>query len=96
MSDSKKASTFQNIPPKHLRHASDVCGPILQKLINQSIRNNEFPDELKLAYISPIFKKEDVTSVKNYRPISVLLAVSKIYEKIMQKQITYKCTPSSF
>ena len=83
----KKANTFQNIPPKHLKQTSDVCGPVLHNLVNESIRNHDFPSELKLADITPTFKKDDATSVKNYRPVSVLPAVSKIYERLIQKQI---------
>ena len=67
--NSKKASTFQNIPPKHLKESSDICGPVLQNLVNKSIRNNEFPNEPKLADITPTFKKDDATAVKNYRPV---------------------------
>ena len=52
------------------------------------IKNKIFPTNLKVADISPIFKKEDSTLVKNYRPISVLPVVLKIFERIMQKQIT--------
>ena len=43
---------------------------------------------MKLADITPIFKKDDATLAKNYRPVSVLPVVSKIFERIMQKQIT--------
>ena len=85
----KKASTFHNIPPKHLKQTSDVCGPVLQKLVNDSISKNIFPDDLKLADITPIFKKEDATNVKNYRPISILPTTSKVYERIMQRQISH-------
>ncbi len=42
-----------------------------------------------MANVSPIFKKEDNTDKKNYRPISVLPSISKIFEKIMFKQIYY-------
>ena len=42
---------------------------------------------LKLANVTPIFKKGDPTSVKNYRPVSVLPNVSKFFERIMLKQI---------
>ena len=38
--------------------------------------------------MSPIFKKKDKTFVENYRPVSVLPTVSKIFERIMQKQIS--------
>ena len=83
----KKVGTFKNIPSKHLKQNSDICSPILTKLFNKCIRNDEFPNELKLADITPIFKKGDNTSEKNYRPISILPSVSKIYERLMQKQI---------
>ena len=48
----------------------------------------KFPDKLKLADITPIFKKDDRTDMNKYRPVSVLPAVSKVFERIMQKQIT--------
>ena len=46
-----------------------------------------FPNELKLAIITPILKKDYSALAKNYRPVSVLPCVSKISERIMQKQI---------
>ena len=42
---------------------------------------------LKLANVTPVFKKGDPTSVKNYRPVSVLPNVSNFFERIMLKQI---------
>ena len=50
------------------------------------IKNNKFTAKLKLADITPIFKSLQKTLVKNYRPISVLPIVSKIFERIMDKQ----------
>ena len=47
----------------------------------------KFPSNLKLADVTPIFKKEDSTLTRNYRPVSVLPTVSKIFERLMQKQI---------
>ena len=41
-----------------------------------------------MAYVSPVVKKEEKTFVENYRPVSVLPTVSKIFERMMQKQIT--------
>ena len=85
--NSRKANTSNGIPTKMLKDTSDVCGPVLHFLINQAISDGEFPNELKLADITPSFKKEDPTSVKNYRPISVLPAMSKVYERLIQKQL---------
>ena len=59
----------------------------------QQIRNDELfkkrqcPENLKLAEITPVFKKEDKNLAKNYRPVGVLPTLSEVFEKIMQKQV---------
>ena len=50
--------------------------------------NKEFSDELKPADVTPIYKKDDPNKSKNYRPVSVLPVVSKVFEKIMHDQIS--------
>ena len=54
--------------------------------IEALIRNETFKGELKLGDRAPVFKSLQNTIKKNYRPITVLVAVSKIFEKIMDKQ----------
>ena len=83
----KKANTYGNIPAKHLKQTSDICSTSLHKIVNETINKSNFPSQLKHADISPVFKKDDATNVQNYRPVSVLPAVSKIFERIMQRQI---------
>ena len=85
--NTKKGTTFKNIPPKILKDNADICCPILLQFINDCFKNNEFPNELKHADVTPILKKGDATDVKNYRPVSVLPANSKIFERIMHTQI---------
>ena len=86
--NNKKLGTFNNIPAKHLKESSEICKEYLLKIWNDEILENQsFPVELKLADITPIFKKEDATLPKNYRPVSVLPSVSKVFERIMQKQL---------
>ena len=46
-----------------------------------------FPENLKLADVIPVFKKKDPLDKTNHRPVSVLPPVSKIFERLMQKQI---------
>ena len=67
---------------------SDICAPALNDIWNNEIITQKcFPNNLKLADLTPVLKKEDASSPKNYRPVRVLPDVSKIYERIMQKQI---------
>ena len=47
-----------------------------------------FPDTLKIANVVPIYKAGDKTSISNYRPISVLNSLSKIFEKILAERLT--------
>ena len=47
-----------------------------------------FPDELKIAKVIPLFKKDDPKLLKNYRPISLLPIISKVIEKIIFTQLS--------
>ena len=69
-----------------LQENVDICAPILTKIFNDFIKNGIFADELELADITPIFKSFDITAKKNYRPISTLRSVLKLFEKSIQKQ----------
>ena len=84
----KKASMSSSIPAKSLKDYKDVCNEPLKKVINIGISTSVFDDNLKLADLTPIFKEGDTTNKKNYRNISLLPAPSKIFENIMQSQIS--------
>ena len=73
------------IPIKILKE-STFCFPELTNCINESLTNNKFPDTLKLSDITPVFKKLD-PSKANYRPVSILPLVSKVFEKIRYDQL---------
>ena len=83
-----KAYTFKNIPSKILKESRECCSDILQKLFNNAFSNKEFPDELKLTDVTPMYKKDDPNKSKNYRPVSAFPVVSRVFEKIMQDQIS--------
>ena len=52
------------------------------------LKTGNFPDNLKLADITPVFKKKNPFHKVNYRTVSVFLSISKLFEKLMQKQIS--------
>ena len=60
---------------------SEFCFSELTKCINKTFNENKFPDTLKLSDIVPVFKKLDPTDKTNFRPISVLPLLSKVFEK---------------
>ena len=77
-----------NIPVKKLKEVKDVIAePLMQIWNKEVIQNKKFPNELKLADISPLHKKLENIYKENYRPVSLLPVVSKIFERLMLKQI---------
>ena len=61
--------------------------PHLTVTINYSLRENIFPEELKLSEVIPLYKKLDPLKKEKYRPVSLLPHVSKVFEIIICKQI---------
>ena len=60
----------------------------LTHIINMSITQGVFPDELKLARVIPVYKCNDKQTLSNYRPISILTLFSKVLETVMYKSIS--------
>ncbi len=70
-----------------LKEFSDVLANPLSSLINHSFINGHFPEALKLSIVKPIFKAGSRTECSNYRPISILSSLSKIYEKVVLNRL---------
>ena len=65
----------------------ELAGP-LTIIINRSICSGVFPEDWKLAKITPLLKKGDPTLLKNYRPVALLCVAGMVLEKIVADQIT--------
>ena len=78
---------WDEIPAHIIKQNISILVKPITHLINCSIQNGMFPDELKLAKVIPIFKAGDKKNISNYRPISVLSVFSKVFERIMYEHL---------
>lgn len=84
---SNKASGYDMIPAKLLKLGADVISISLTHVINQCLRNQVFPNVCKYAEVSPVYKKNNQLLMCNYRPVSILTGMSKVFEGIICDQL---------
>ena len=84
-----KAVGLDDIAPQFLRDGAKQLAPIITHLVNLSIDSGTVPQDLKLAKVIPLFKKNSRLEVGNYRPVSLLSIVSKILEKSVYVQLEH-------
>ena len=85
--DPTKATGYDDIPPKLLKLGATELAPTITNLINQSIEKCRFPTALNKSELSPLYKNKDNLITGNYRPLSILPSLSKIFEKIFNNQL---------
>ena len=83
----KKSCGIDNINNKLLKDLKNQLIEPLQQIFNKSLEEGIFPERMKTAKVVPLHKGNSREVVSNYRPISVLLTLSKILEKIMYKRV---------
>ena len=84
----KKQRNFKNIATLRIKNVADVCSPVLANIWNEEICLTKIFQKILNWQMLHLLLKKDKTFVENYRPVSALPTVSKIFEQIMQKQIT--------
>ena len=83
-----KASGPNSIPTKILKLFKKEFSKPLSDIINLSFNQSVFPNLLKIANVTLIHKKDGKLDCNNYRPISLLSNINKIYEKCMHTRLT--------
>ena len=83
----EKSSACGTIPVRILKQTIDVHLQHLKNAINYTLQPNCFRDKIKQSEVIPIYKKLDPLEKENYRPVSLLPLVSKVFERIIYKQI---------
>ena len=80
-----KASGPDFINPRLIKEGKDILSPHLSRLFNKSLQQSSFPDTWKTANVIPVYKKGEKSDPSNYRPISLLSCLSKVFERCVFK-----------
>ena len=83
-----KATQNTDIPTKIIKENSDIFGDFIFSNLNCHINTSSYPSLLKRVDIAPVRKKDSKSEKNNYRPVSILSNISKVYERIMFKQMS--------
>jgi len=78
---------YDNISSALLKIIINEISPSLTLIINQCLSTGIFPDNLKIAKVIPVYKKGNAKLIDNYRPISLLPTISKIFESAIYSQL---------
>ena len=81
--DVSKANGPDNVSNRLLKETAPSISYSLARLFNISLQRGEFPKLWKLAHVVPVHKKESTQDPLNYRPVSLLSCISKIFEKLV-------------
>ena len=87
LSKSNKSVGFDEISINVVKQVFDVIQSPLCYIFNVSLKHGVFPDKLKIARVTPIFKTGDKFTLSNYRPISILPCFSKLLERVMYNRL---------
>ena len=85
--NANKAPGHDNISMKIIHQSFQNIAQPLVTIINTLLSTGVFPESLKIAKVIPVFKADDPTLFSNYRPISILPAFSKLFEKVMYNRL---------
>ena len=82
-----KATGPDGIPARILKVSAPVIADSLAALFNASLDDDAFPSDWKEANVFPVYKSGDSCLLTNYRPISVLPGIAKVFESIVHQQV---------
>ena len=91
--NANKGAGPDEVPNIFIKSCSSHLAEPLSFLFNLSLSSGVFPDEFKVASVTPIFKSGDKSDVTNYRPISILNGFSKVLERLVHTVVYDHVSP---
>ena len=85
-----KGAGLDKISNRLICQCADIIAPHISTIFNCAVTTGIFPIDWKAAKVTPVFKQGERTDMNNYRPISVISAIAKVFEKLLYNQ------PSSY
>ena len=83
----KKSVGKDGVDVRVLKKAAQIVSPYLKTAFNKCISEGVFPQSMKIAKVVPIFKAGEKNLPSNYRPISILGNLSKVFEKVIHERL---------
>ena len=90
-----KANGVDEVSSEFLKENVVYFSHMLTRFINEALKTGYFPDSLKFAKVKPLYKNGDSKNVSNYRPISILPVLSKLFEKVIKARLLEHLTANN-
>lgn len=85
--NNNKSPGLDKLPCEIFKSSLDFILPFLKSLYNYVLHSNEYPQSWGLGIIAPVFKKGDINDAKNYRGITLINIIAKIYSQILLNRL---------
>ena len=83
----EKAAGIHSLPNRSLKERVELIAPSLCAIFNRAIYAQTYPSDLNIAKVSAIFKSGEKEDLNNYRPISVIPTLARVFERLIYNQI---------
>lgn len=81
------------IPPMFLRKCAEQLAKPLSTIFNKSLKDGKYPDCFKIGHVIPIYKNGKKTDVSNYRGVTIMKNLAKVFERVVYDQLSMKIAP---
>ena len=87
--ETNKATGCDRIPPRVVKESSEILCYPFSKLFNYILDCSKIPQQWKLEEISPVFKKDCCSTKTNFRPVTILPSLPKVFETLIHSTISF-------